>query len=104
MRKVGKSNNSVYFFAMSLERRDLRRAALFWWITCIFTALSSVWNTTVNCFVDGVFLMSLTTLRTNARFVAVSTERFLSCLSFLSACAVIGIGESISEFALSGQG
>jgi len=73
-------------------------------MTCIFTALSSVWNTTVSCFLDGDLRMSLMTLRVNDRFVAVATDRFLSCLSFFSACAVIGIGESIPELRLSGQG
>jgi len=93
-----------YLETVSLERRDLSLAALFAWMTCIFTALSSVLKTEDSCFIDGVLRISLTTLRTYARFVAVSTERFLSCRSFLSACAVIGIGESISERHLFGQG
>lgn len=79
-------------------------AALFAWITCIFTALSSVANTVESCLTFGVFRISFTTLRTYARFVAVATERFLSCRSFFNACAVIGIGESIAERYLSGQG
>jgi hypothetical protein len=80
-----------YFLVISFERRDLRRAALFLWITLRFAALSSAPNTLSNDFFVGLTRNDLMMLRSFVRTSIVCSVRLRSCRSFFEALAIIGI-------------
>lgn len=96
--------NALYFFPRSLERRDLRRAALFLWMMCVFAALSRSLVANESAFTVGCLRTDLTDSRRRRRTRELRMPVLRSRRSFFAACLVMGMKPSIPHSSLAGQG
>lgn len=84
----------LYFFAKSFDSRDLRREALFLWMTCFLAALSRAEKASISDSAVLSLRACLAAFLIFSRVRRLATRRLIFCLAALMADLVLGIVNS----------